>query len=107
MEEIVIKSLENYARKKNPYVVLVLQKEEEPGIFKAYKKLKYTLWYINKQTKKRYIILSKELVYRITSEEEYQKSTTNMVSSFVEDLYEYLRSDKFNSILDNSYEGNE
>ena len=58
MMEEFIKALENYVRLLNDNAVFVLQEEMEPCKFKAYKSLKYTLWYIDKSRDKRFKIYS-------------------------------------------------
>lgn len=105
--EDTITALEKYTRKVNPAAVFVLQKEAELCKFKAYKRFRYTLWYIDKLRNKNFPIYTLQNVARITSAEEEEAVVKQLEMEFMTFLFEYIRGEKFNLILGGSYEGDE
>lgn len=106
MEDFIV-ALEKYVRTVNYNAVFVLQKEVEPCKFKAYKKFRYTLWYIDRSRDKRFPIYNIEAVERITTPEEEDLIIKELNIKFMEDLFKYIRGEKFKLILGGSYDGNE
>ena len=106
MEDFVI-ALEKYVRTVNNNAVFVLQKEVEPCRLKVYKKFRYTLWYIDKSRDKRFPIYTTQVVERVTTPEEEDLIIKGLNIKFMEDLFKYIRGEKFKLILGGSYDGDE
>lgn len=105
--EDFITALENYVRPINDRAMFILQKEYEPCTFKAYKKLRYTLWYIDKSRDKRFPIYTIQNTSRVTSPEEEELVTRQTNLKFMEDIFKFIRGEKFKLILGGSYDGDE
>ena len=103
MEDFVA-SLEIYTRSINDKAMFILQKGNEPCTFKAYKKFKYTLWYIDKLRDKRFPILTTQLTSRITSPEEEEVAIRRLNLEFMTNVIKFVREEKFKLILDGSYD---
>lgn len=106
MEDFVT-ALENYTRIINDKAMFILQKEVEPCKFKAYKRINYTLWYIDKLRDKRFPIYSIQDTFRITSPEEENVFIRQLNLKFMEDIFKFIRGEKFKLILGGSYDGDE
>ena len=106
MEDFVI-ALEKYVRTVNNNAVFVLQKEVEPCRLKVYKKFRYTLWYIDRYRDKRFPIYTTQVVERVTTPEEEDLIIKGLNIKFMEDLFKYIRGEKFKLILGGSYDGDE
>lgn len=106
MEDFVI-ALEKFVRTVNGNAVFVLQKEVEPCKFKAYKKFKHTLWYIDRFRDKRFPIYTIQAVERVVTPEEEDLIIKKLNIKFMEDLFKYIRGEKFKLILGGSYDGDE
>lgn len=105
MEDFVT-AIENYTRTINNSAMFVLQKETEPCKFKAYKKFKYTLWYIDKSRDKRFPIYVIQNTARVTSPEEEEIVIRDINLKFMADVFKFIRGEEFKLILGGSY-GNE
>ena len=106
IEEFVA-ALESYVRTINDSAIFILQRETEPCKFKAYKKLRYTLWYIDKSRDKRFPIYTIQSTFRITSSEEEETATREVNLKFMADIFEFIRGEKFKLILGGSYDVDE
>lgn len=106
MEDFVI-ALEKYVRTVNYNAVFVFQKEVEPCKFKAYKKFRYTLWYIDRSRGKKFPIYTIQAIERVTTPQEEDLITKELNIKFMEDLFKYIRGEKFKLILGGSYDGDE
>lgn len=106
MEDFVT-ALERYTRIINDKAMFILQKEVEPCKFKAYKRITYTLWYIDKLRDKRFPIYSIQDTFRITSPEEENAFIRQLNLKFMEDIFKFIRGEKFKLILGGSYDGDE
>lgn len=103
MEDFVL-ALENYVRSINDMAMFVLQKESEPCSIGAFKKLRYTLWYIDKLREKRFPIYTIQSTIRITSPEEETAYKRELDIKFMSDVFKIVRGEKFNFILGGSYD---
>ena len=106
MEDFVT-ALERYVKAVNNNAVFILQKEVEPCKFKVYKKFKYTLWYMDRSRDKKFPIYTIQTVNRVTSQEEESVAIKDLNIKFMEDLFKYIRGEKFKLILGGSYDGDE
>lgn len=106
MEDFVT-ALERYTRTINDKAMFILQKEVEACKFKAYKKFKYTLWYIDKSRDKRFPILIAQDTSRVTSPEEEEVVLRQLNLKFMEDIFKFVRGEEFKFILGGSYDGDE
>lgn len=106
MEEFV-SALESYVRAINNNAIFVLQKEVEHCKFRAYKKFKYTLWYIDKLRNKRFPIYTIQSTSRVTTPEEEEIVIKDINHKFMADIFKFIRGEEFKLILGGSYEGDE
>lgn len=106
IEEFVA-ALESYVRTINENVIFVLQKETEPCKFKAYKRFKYTLWYIDRLRNKRFPIHIIQDTSRVTTPEEEERVISNINHKFMADIFKFMEGEEFKLILEGSYEGDE
>lgn len=106
MEDFVT-ALERYTRTINDKAMFVLQKEAEPCKFKAYKKFRYTLWYIDRSRDKRFPILMIQSTSRVTSPEEEEAVLRELHLKFMENIFKFIRGEEFKLILGGSYDGDE
>jgi len=106
MEDFVA-ALESYVRTINDNAIFVLQKETEPCKFKAYKKFRYTLWYIDKLRNKRFPIYVIQDTSRVTTPEEEEMVINNINHKFMTDIFKFINGEEFKLILGGSYEGDE
>ena len=106
MEEFIA-ALESYVRTINENAIFVLQKETEPCKFKAYRKLRYTLWYIDRLRNKRFPIYTIQNTSRVTTPEEEEMVIKETNHKFMADIFKFIRGEKFKLILGGSYEGDE
>ena len=106
IEEFVT-ALESYVRTINENAILILQKETEPCKFKAYKKLRYTLWYIDKLRDKRFPIYIIQSTSRVTTPEEEEIFINDINHKFMADIFKFIRGEEFKLILGGSYDGDE
>lgn len=100
-------ALESYVRTINDNVIFVLQKEIEPCKFKAYKKFRYTLWYIDKLRNKRFPIYTTQSTSRVTTPEEEETVINDINHKFMADIFKFIRGEKFKLILGGIYDGDE
>lgn len=105
--EDFITALENYVRPINDKAMFILQKEFEPCSFKAFKKIKYTLWYIDKLRDKRFPIYTIQSTLRVTSPEEEEIAIREVNLKFMTDIFKFIRGEKFKFILGGSYDADE
>ncbi len=105
--EDFITALENYVRPINNKAMFIFQKEIEPCSFKAFKKFRYTLWYIDKSRDKRFPIYTIQSTFRITSPEEEEIAAREINLKFMTDMFKFIRGEEFKLILGGSYDGNE
>lgn len=105
--EDFIAALESYVRTINENAIFVLQKEIEPCKFKAYKKFRYTLWYIDKLRNKRFPIYTIQVTSRVTTPEEEEIAMRDIHHKFMADIFKFIRGEEFKLILGGSYEGDE
>ena len=106
IEEFVA-ALESYVRTINDNAIFILQKETEPCKFKAYKKLRYTLWYLDKLRNKRFPIYTIQNTSRITSPEEEDAVIKKINRKIMFDMFKFIRGEEFKLILGGSYDGDE
>lgn len=106
MEDFVT-ALERYTRTINDKAMFVLQKETEPCKFKAFKKFRYTLWYIDKSRDKRFPIYTIQNTSRVTSPEEEEAVLRELHLKFMEDTFKFIRGEEFKLILGGNYDGDE
>lgn len=105
--EDFITALENYVRAINNNAVFVLQKETELCKFKAFKKFRYALWYIDKLRDKRFPIYTIQSITRVTSPEEEEAAIKRINIKFMTDILKFIREEKFKLILGGSYDEDE
>ena len=106
IEEFVV-VLEQYVRTINDKVIFILQKEIEPCKFKAYKKFKYTLWYLDRLRDKKFPIYTIQNTSRITSPEEEYAVIKKINRKIMFDMFKFIRGEEFKLILGGSYDGDE
>lgn len=106
IEEFVA-ALESYVRVINNNAIFVLQKEIEPCKFKAYKKFRYTLWYIDKLRNKRFPIYTIQNTFRVTTPEEEELVIKDINHKFMVDIFKFIRGEEFKLILGGSYDRDE
>lgn len=105
--EDVVEALERNVRAINESATFVLQKEIEPCSFKAFKKYRHTLWYIDRSRKEKFRVFTIQKVCRVTSEQEEKAELRELELQFMTFLFDYVRGEKFKLILGGSYEGDE
>lgn len=103
MMEDFVTALERYTRTINDKAMFVLQKEVESCKFKAYKRFKYTLWYIDKSRDKRFPIYCIQDTCRVTSPEEEEAVIQSINLKFMTDIFKFIRGEEFKLILGGSY----
>ena len=98
MIDEVVKVFEEFIQNFHKTYVIVLRKEYGNSTFKAYKKLTYSLWLIDRETDVRHQLVTMDNTARLTTVEEEMKLRKALDNNLIMWMFEYIRKGDFNYV---------
>lgn len=98
MIDNVVKIFEKFIQAFHKTAVIVLRKQSFKLSFKAYTKLEYSLWYIDRQSDARHELVTLDATSRVTNDEERKELEKTLDERLVEWMFEYVRKGDFNYV---------
>jgi hypothetical protein len=105
--EIIVKGLNEYIHEKDNEVgIFILQHSIEPHSIKAYKIIKYILWFYDKKTHNKYRVHTIQLACRIVDDKTQELALNTANSTFMKHITKILlETNIIKDILDGNYNG--